>query len=250
LQKTVEHPENDPFLIETENMKFNHKFMPIQPSKECTMPIEPCKHDVLSGKSKYCFRHSGNQTFRVLIAENVTAYKMAPTKKLKMQIVITVADTVLFQGGRFLTLDSQGCWKDGGLALGKKKVGNAFRDAQRGRLKLTKNACNDGNVCVESHGSSSQERDGKNNFNLDQVGNNFVTDGTNVTSVQESLHQRSQDSESSSGGYHESKWMSQVCSENPFTLESTMDWKTDTTEINWMNNYLDDCVIDAFGQLL
>jgi hypothetical protein len=35
----------------------------------------------------------------MLIAENVGAYKIAPTKKLKMQIVIEIVDTVIFRGG-------------------------------------------------------------------------------------------------------------------------------------------------------
>jgi hypothetical protein len=157
-------------------MKFIHKFVPIQSSKENALTIVPCESDVLSGKSKFCFRHSGNQTFRVLIAENVKAYKMAPTKKLKMHFVIAIAEAIRFRGGRFLFQDSQGCWKDGGITLGKKKVGNAFRDAQRGRLRLKTLNFIDDSVCAVSPRPSSQRRDDKNNSSLNQELKSGITE--------------------------------------------------------------------------
>jgi hypothetical protein len=231
-------------------MKFNHKFMPIQPSEEHPLPIEPCKHDVLCGKSKYCFRHPGNQTFRKLIAENVTAYKMAPKKKSKMHVVITVADTVSFRGGRFLAQDSQGCWKDGGISLGKKKVGNAFRDAQRGRLRLTTNTSIDGNIRGIMHRPSLQKWDGKSVCSLDQVGNDMLSSWTNVTPLQESIDQHFDSNfESPSNDYHENKWMDQLCPENSFLLEPTIDWKQEMAGRDQMNEYLDDYMIDELSHI-
>jgi hypothetical protein len=95
--------------MENEKVKCAHKLMLRQSSKEQIMTIIPCEHDVLCGRSKYFYHHTGNQTFRKLIADNLEAYKSASTKKLKMQIVMTIIDTVTSRGGRFLMQDSQGC---------------------------------------------------------------------------------------------------------------------------------------------
>jgi hypothetical protein len=183
-------------------MKFTHKFVPIQSSEEQIMFIVPCEQDVLYGKNTYCFRHSGNQSFRMLIAENVAAYKMAPTKKLKMHIVITIVDTVIFRGGRFLRQDSQGHWKDGGITLGKRKVGNAFRDAQRGRLRLTVNSSADSNACDVTRIPDPEKDDNK---------------------AYEPIHQYHDfNFESLPESHDENKYTSHVCLEKHFVSEPTM----------------------------
>jgi hypothetical protein len=102
---------------------------------EQRMIVTPSENDVLCGRGKYSFHHNGNKQFRVLIAEHVENYRMAGTKKLKMGVVSMVVDTVLSRGGHFLIQDAQGFWRDGGKNHGKKKTGNALRDAQRGRIK-------------------------------------------------------------------------------------------------------------------
>lgn len=105
-------------------------------SNEKTMlNIVPRAADVLCGRGKMCFHHEGNDSFRMLIAEHVDTYKMAPTKKLKMQVVACVVDLVVARGGRFMIQNKDGSWVDGGRKQGKKKTGHAMRDALRGRVK-------------------------------------------------------------------------------------------------------------------
>jgi hypothetical protein len=203
--------------------------VPIQSSEVHTMIIVPCEHDVLNGKNSFCFRHSGNQSFRMLIAENLEAYKMAATKKLKMQIVLTIVDTVIFRGGRFLTQDIQGCWKDGGITLGKRKVGNAFRDAKRGRLRLNINRSTDVNVCAATHVRSPQV-DGNNSFDF--------TNQQNDSNI-----------ELLPLAYHRSKRISQLYIQQPLTLESSIDWEKGISEGYRMNEYLDDYIIDEISRL-
>jgi hypothetical protein len=101
-----------------------------------SMKIEtPRKTDVLCGRGKMRFHHEGNDSFRMLIAEHSETYKMAPTKKLKMQVVALVVDVVFSRGGRFLIQTTDGSWVDGGKKQGKVKTGHAMRDALRGKVK-------------------------------------------------------------------------------------------------------------------
>jgi hypothetical protein len=96
----------------------------------------PKRVDVLCGRGKMCFRHEGNDGFRMLIAEHADTYKMAPTKKVKTQVIALVVEIVIARGGRFLVQNNDDCtWVDGGRKQGKKKTGHAFRDALRGRVK-------------------------------------------------------------------------------------------------------------------
>ena len=96
---------------------------------------DPKRVDVLSGRSMMCFRHEGNDRFRMLIAEHADTYKMSSTKTARMDVVALVVDIVIARGGRFLVPYNFGTWLDGGRKLGKKKAGYALRDALRGRIK-------------------------------------------------------------------------------------------------------------------
>jgi len=71
----------------------------------------------------------------MLIAEHANSYKMAPTKKGKMQVIALVVHIVIAGGGRFLVQNNDGTWVDGGIKQGKRKTGHAFRDSLRGRVK-------------------------------------------------------------------------------------------------------------------
>ena len=214
------------------------------------MNIVPCEHDVLCGRSKYCFQHSGNESFRMLIAENVEAYKLAPTKKLKMKVVITIVDTVASRGGRFLTQESQGRWKNGGINLGKKKTGNALRDAQRGRIRLKTNSSNDVSVSAAAHVPSSQEESDENYCNRGQVGNYLLRSRTKTISSNATEHKHLDESvKAMPQGSLEREWIRQLCLEEPLTLDPTVDWKKNKTEKERMNEYLDDCIVDEFRRL-
>lgn len=98
--------------------------------------VQPQPADVLCGRGRQCFTHAGNRQFRDLIGEHADTYKMAPTKKQKMKVVMLIADIIIARGGRFLIQNKRyESWSDGGKRLGKKKVGSALRDALRGRVK-------------------------------------------------------------------------------------------------------------------
>jgi uncharacterized protein (DUF779 family) len=108
----------------------------VEATSSNSMKIEiPKKTDVLCGRGKMRFHHEGNDSFRMLIAEHSETYKMAPTKKLKMQVVELVVDVVFSRGGRFLIQVADGSWVDGGKKQGKVKTGHAMRDALRGKVK-------------------------------------------------------------------------------------------------------------------
>jgi hypothetical protein len=215
------------------------------------MTIIPCEHDVLCGRSKYCYHHTGNQTFRKLIADNLEAYKSAPTKKLKMQIVMTIVDTVNSRGGRFLMQDSQGRWKNGGKTLAKKKAGNALRDAQRGRIKLRTSISDKDNANYAAILSNSNEENDENNRELNQVGEYLLRSQSKIISSNQDSHQYLVgNTVTLPEGNLEREWITQLCIEKSMSLEPTMDWKNSTTEKDRINEYLDDCIIDEFSRLL
>jgi hypothetical protein len=215
-----------------------------------TMSISPCEYDVLCGRSKYCFRHPGNARFRALIAEYIEAYKLAPTKKLKMQVVTTIVGTVISQGGRFLSQDSQGHWENGGINLGKKKTGNALRDAQRGRIRFKTNAPNDCDLNSATHVTRSQKESGEQYYNLYQVGNYSLRSRTKIISPNETRHQ---DLDASLKGMPEvsleREYIGQLRIEESLTLDPATDWKKLDTEKDRMNEYLDNCIVDEFRRL-
>lgn len=116
---------------------------------------EPSPNDVLCGRGKDSFHHQGNYRFRALIAEHAETYKMASAKKQKMQVVTLLADLILAKGGRFLVRSGTN-WVDGGASQGRKKIGHAFRDALRGRVKCVTLIMNQKrNSAVVSESSSS-----------------------------------------------------------------------------------------------
>jgi hypothetical protein len=93
------------------------------------------EYDVLCGKCNFCFENSGNCRLRHLVAEYAKAYRDAPSKKSKMNVVHRIVDRILKEGGRFLLPNDDGSWSDGGRKHGKLRVGRALRDAVRGRNK-------------------------------------------------------------------------------------------------------------------
>lgn len=115
---------------------------------------KPTPNDVLCGRGKSTFQHEGNQRFRNLIAEHAVTYKMALTKKQKMQVVLLITDIVIARGGRFLICTSGNSWVDGGRQQGKKKTGHSFRDALRGRVKCIQESMRERGDHLEPHGVS------------------------------------------------------------------------------------------------
>jgi hypothetical protein len=130
-------PSKNMIMINNQQPQLHMMHQAKQPvNNHCaTLINRPTLVDVLCGRGKACFHHQGNDSFRMLIAEHADTYKMAPTKKIKMQVVLLIVDIVMARGGRFLINNNDGTWVDGGRKQGKKKTGHAFRDALRGRVK-------------------------------------------------------------------------------------------------------------------
>lgn len=102
----------------------------------------PRQEDVLCGRGKKKFQHKGNEQLRLLVGKFVMNYKNAKTKKERAMIVDFVTKSVYEQGGRYLIQDNtSGQWYDGGMKIGKRKCGGAFRDAIRDKVKCMKIIC-------------------------------------------------------------------------------------------------------------
>lgn len=131
----------------------------------------PRKADVLCGRGKVRFHHEGNESFRMLIAEHLEMYKMATTKKLKMQVIELVVDFAIARGGRFLIQITEDTWVDGGIKQGKKKAGRAMRDALKGKVKcITTRESNHkalGSMNDESSLSSNSRNSSADEFDFD-----------------------------------------------------------------------------------
>lgn len=108
-----------------------------------TIIDQPRPNDVLCGRGKSTFRHEGNQRFRELIGEHADTYKMATTKKQKMQVIVLITDIIIARGGRFMVSDNKNHWVNAGAKHGRKKVGHSLRDALRGRSKCIGRIIND-----------------------------------------------------------------------------------------------------------
>jgi len=95
-------------------------------------------YDVLCGRSKLSFNNTGNRRFRVTVALNLERYLKALTRQGKTNVIISVADQVRQNGGRFLKWNRR--TKDWELLDDKRvrgKVGHALRDMATARENST-----------------------------------------------------------------------------------------------------------------
>lgn len=95
--------------------------------------------DILLGKEKAIFNHSGNKRFRAIINYNVYKYIASPTKSSKSKLVRTVHEHMKKSGFRFLKKDSS---KEGWSVIkdsnAREKLSHALRDRVRELRKPTK----------------------------------------------------------------------------------------------------------------
>mmetsp|Transcript_19426 Transcript_19426/g.32262 ORF Transcript_19426/g.32262 Transcript_19426/m.32262 type:complete len:658 (-) Transcript_19426:17-1990(-) len=91
--------------------------------------VVPREHDVLCGRGRLFFEHSGNRRFRTIIEQWLSKYSSADTKSEKTCFVRMVVNEIASKGGRFLKLEkSNSMWYEGDSVCAKSKVGHAFRD--------------------------------------------------------------------------------------------------------------------------
>mmetsp|Transcript_17434 Transcript_17434/g.26379 ORF Transcript_17434/g.26379 Transcript_17434/m.26379 type:complete len:320 (+) Transcript_17434:122-1081(+) len=93
--------------------------------------------DILLGKEKAIFNHSGNKRFRAIINHNVHKYMNAPIKSKKSKVVRIIHAAMKKAGFRFLK-KNQADWSELEEAFAREKVSHALRDKVREILRPTK----------------------------------------------------------------------------------------------------------------
>jgi len=105
-------------------MSAGNKFLP----KE----FEPGFDDVLIGRGKRCYEHSGNKSFFILVASRLGEYSVATSKMEKSKILASTVSEIQKKSpsGGFIKKDSEtGLWFQIGEFLAREKTSQAFRDA-------------------------------------------------------------------------------------------------------------------------
>jgi len=105
-------------------MSAGNKFLP----KE----FEPGFNDVLIGRGKRCYEHSGNKNFLILVTSRLGEYSVATSKMEKSKILASAVSEIQKKSpyGGFIKKDPEtGLWFQVGEFLAREKTSQAFRDA-------------------------------------------------------------------------------------------------------------------------
>lgn len=93
----------------------------------------PGEKDVLVGRGKVCYRHSGNQRLAKLVNSVLETYSDPQvSKKGKTELIKSIANKIREsspQGGFVKFDDAAGCWYEVGDKLAREKVSQMFRDS-------------------------------------------------------------------------------------------------------------------------
>lgn len=99
----------------------------------------PGDKDVIVGRGKVCYQHTGNQRLASIVQTALPVYSAAKsTKKSKSELIKEVVAKVRESspGGGFVKFDTdQGMWYEVGDRIAKEKVSQTFRDALNDRYK-------------------------------------------------------------------------------------------------------------------
>ena len=94
---------------------------------------QPSASDVICGRGTTSFYHSGNQTFRKSIADNVQNYSSTSDKRAKSMIVSAIANKFYFNGDKpckFVRFcDATKRWHEISYEQVRQKVGQTIREA-------------------------------------------------------------------------------------------------------------------------
>ena len=97
---------------------------------------DPTDMDILCGKDKAIFNHSGNRRFRAMIAANLQRYIDAPSKSSKSRLIRKLCVDLKAAGVRFLKKHATNDkWYEIPGFESKEKVSHAFRDRVRDKSK-------------------------------------------------------------------------------------------------------------------
>lgn len=97
----------------------------------------PGERDILLGRGRTSWSHSGNQQFRSFVGLYLKQYTEAKSRNEKTKTVELIYDELIKQGGRFLKMDaSTNTWYQVGKSIAREKIAHALRDAIGLRIKL------------------------------------------------------------------------------------------------------------------
>jgi hypothetical protein len=111
-------------------------------SNEETQPLarnisDPCELDILLGRGKTSWGHTGNQHFRAFIGVYLKQYSDAGNRAQKSKTVETIYTEIIASGGRFLKYDNATkTWYQVGRTIAREKIAHALRDAIGLRIKV------------------------------------------------------------------------------------------------------------------
>eukprot|EP00546_Thalassionema_frauenfeldii_P001393 CAMPEP_0178937260 /NCGR_PEP_ID=MMETSP0786-20121207/25649_1 /TAXON_ID=186022 /ORGANISM="Thalassionema frauenfeldii, Strain CCMP 1798" /LENGTH=267 /DNA_ID=CAMNT_0020615793 /DNA_START=32 /DNA_END=835 /DNA_ORIENTATION=- len=122
-----------PFFIDS----LPGSYLPNFPEDEAGCLDGHSAFEILLGKEKAVFNHSGNKRFRSIVNHNVHEYMVASKKSIKTQLVRKVHNEMQEAGFRFLK-NEQSAWRDIDENDAREKVSHALRDRVREIRRPTK----------------------------------------------------------------------------------------------------------------
>jgi len=112
-----------------ENNASHHVTATTEQSKPSAISGDPTSFDILLGKERASFNHSGNKRFRVIINQNLDRYMTVPTKTIKSRLIRDIYDEMKKTGFRFFKKDNHtDTWHEINDQLAREKVSHALRD--------------------------------------------------------------------------------------------------------------------------
>lgn len=98
----------------------------------------PGERDILLGRGRTSWSHSGNQQFRTFVGMYLKKYTESKSRADKTKTVHLIYEEIIEAGGRFLKLDTgTGTWYQVGRSVAREKIAHTLRDAIGLRIKLT-----------------------------------------------------------------------------------------------------------------
>jgi hypothetical protein len=98
----------------------------------------PGERDILLGRGRTSWSHTGNQQFRSFVGLYLKRYTDCKSRVDKTKTVHLIYDEIIHAGGRFLKLDTgTGTWYQVGKSVAREKIAHTLRDAIGLRIKLT-----------------------------------------------------------------------------------------------------------------
>ena len=89
----------------------------------------PGPYDVICGRGKASWNHSGNRHFRALVKRSTEAYSNVKTRAERSTIVSAIVDAVRVKGNGFVKREDDVEWIEVGDLLAREKIGQMLRNS-------------------------------------------------------------------------------------------------------------------------